>query len=404
MEKPTGKITVSRLHLLNIGRFARKSCLSKALLKGAPKLEMRNKFLYLFTVFMYSIVVASNSKSEFNGTLSILGPNTESNSRTLGLNLRYIPLVKFDISSLCDAEVSGNIFTTFDSNNIVDVTNKLEIKPYRVWLRFGTTKFEARIGLQKINFGPARILRSLMWFDQIDPRDPLQFTSGVYGLRMRYDFQNNTNISLWGLYGNKNPKGWEVFGTKDQTPEIGGRIQYPIGNSELAVSGHYRDIRQEGISENRIALDGFWDVGIGLWFESVIAHISFEDSNRIDYHSFLTLGTDYTFGIGNGITATLEHLLRSIGNRTFSANERYNTSAISLSYPVGIMDALSLFSYYDWNSEMLFNFLTWQRTYDYWTIQFSGYWINIDNMRPMNSRLVRTVESQGFQFMTIFNY
>ena len=169
--------------------------MSKALLKGAPKLEMRNKFLYLFTVFMYSIVFASNSKSEFNGTLSILGPNTESNSRTLGLNLRYIPLVKFDISSLCDAEVSGNIFTTFDSNNIVDVTNKLEIKPYRVWLRFATTKFEARIGLQKINFGPARILRSLMWFDQIDPRDPLQFTSGVYGLRMRYDFQNNTNIN-----------------------------------------------------------------------------------------------------------------------------------------------------------------------------------------------------------------
>ena len=69
---------------------------------------------------MYSIVFASNPKSEFNGTLSILGPNTESNSRTLGLNLRYIPLVKFDISSLCDAEVSGNIFTTFDSNNIVD--------------------------------------------------------------------------------------------------------------------------------------------------------------------------------------------------------------------------------------------------------------------------------------------
>ena len=68
------------------------------------------------------------------------------------------------------------------------------------------------------------------------------------------------------------------------------------------------------------------------------------------------------------------------------------------------MDTLSFFSYYDWNSEMLFNFLTWQRTYDYWTIQFSGYWTNIDNMRPMNSRLVRTVESQGFQFMTIFNY
>jgi len=54
--------------------------------------------------------------------------------------------------------------------------------------------------LQKINFGSATLFRLLMWFDRIDPRDPLKLTDGVYGLLLRYYFHNNTNIWLWGLY------------------------------------------------------------------------------------------------------------------------------------------------------------------------------------------------------------
>jgi len=354
--------------------------------------------------FVYGIVFASTSTFEYNGVLSVLGPTIESNSNTSSINIRYIPLLRFGISSRIDAEISGNIFTFLHSNDVSSTMNNLEIKPYRAWVRYGTTRFEARIGLQKINFGSARILRSLMWFDQIDPKDPLQFTSGIYGIRMRYDFQNNANIRLWGLYGNNKPKGWEIFGTKEQVPETGGRIQYPIGKAELAVSVHHRSVLQEGVTENRIALDGFWDVGIGLWFESALVHTNFEDGNGMDYQSFLTLGADYTFAIGNGITATSEHLLTSIGHSPFDGNERYNISALSLSYPVGIMDRFSFFSYYNWDSEISFSFLSWQRTYDYWMIQFSGYWTTDTNIAPMAVRSIRTIENRGLQFMTVFNY
>ena len=43
------------------------------------------------------------------------------------------------------------------------------IKPYRLWLRLSSSRFEARLGLQKINFGSATIFRPLMWFDRSIP-------------------------------------------------------------------------------------------------------------------------------------------------------------------------------------------------------------------------------------------
>ena len=69
-------------------------------------------------------------------------------------------------------------------------------------MRYSSDQFELRLGLQKINFGSASMLRPLMWFDQMDPRDPLHLTDGVWGLLARYYFLNNANIWLWGLYGN----------------------------------------------------------------------------------------------------------------------------------------------------------------------------------------------------------
>ena len=365
---------------------------------------MGNRFIYLFMTLMCSTVFASTEKVEFNGMFAGLGQTVESDSNGVNINVRYIPLLEFEISPHIDAELSGNIFTCFGSDNMSDIANSLEIKPYRAWIRCSTARFEARMGLQKINFGPARILRSLMWFDQLDPKDPLQFTDGVYGLRLRYDFQNNANIWLWGLYGNDNPKGWEIFGTTENIPETGGRIQYPIGNAELAISAHHRSVQQEGIAENRIALDGFWDVGIGLWFESALVHAGF-DEDKMDYRSFLTLGTDYTFAIGNGITATAEHLLMSIGSSSpFDSNERYGISALSLSYPFGMMGRLSFFCYYNWDSEIPFIFLSWQRTYDHWIIQFSGYWASEADTTSMAGEGMRTMGNRGLQFMTIFNY
>ncbi|MCK4930924.1 MAG: hypothetical protein KAT01_02070, partial [Candidatus Aminicenantes bacterium] len=161
------------------------------------------------------------------------------------LGFRYIPELAFETTLsekyTLDAELSLDLFGYARFSSLTDVTTDGDIDPYRLWTRFSSSQFEARVGLQKINFGSAMLFRPLMWFDRLDPRDPLQLTDGVYGLLMRYYFVNNSNIWLWGLYGNEDPKGLEVVPTKKGTVEFGGRIQAPLWTGELAFTYHHRN-------------------------------------------------------------------------------------------------------------------------------------------------------------------
>ena len=123
-----------------------------------------------------------------------------------------------------------------------------------------------------------------MWFDRIDPRDPLQLTDGVYATLARYYFLNNANVWFWFLYGNDEPKGWELLSTTKKQPEYGGRIQLPLYTGELGLSYHRRQVGPDSINfsgiagnyskleEDRIGLDGKWDIGPGVWFEEVLKH------------------------------------------------------------------------------------------------------------------------------------
>jgi len=100
--------------------------------------------------------------------------------------LRYIPTLNYQVKqkhdNLIDFEVSANIngaggFHPFDTGYADG-----KIKPYRVWARYSSRQFEIRLGLQKINFGSATMLRPLMWFDQLDPaiHCSLQMAFGAY--------------------------------------------------------------------------------------------------------------------------------------------------------------------------------------------------------------------------------
>ena len=78
-----------------------------------------------------------------------------------------------------DAELSLNIYG-YGYYNGDSMKWDGEVDLFRGWVRFSSNKLNIRVGLQKINFGSASMLRPLMWFDEIDPRDPLQLTNGVY--------------------------------------------------------------------------------------------------------------------------------------------------------------------------------------------------------------------------------
>lgn len=183
---------------------------------------------------------------EFRGQLSGWTAASRAGSSNFQLGLRYIPTLSltksFANSYGLDAEISVNTYAAATGPGMGHLGTRGKVSPYRMWLRFSTPQFEARIGLQKISFGSAMLLRPLMWFDGLDPNDPLQLTTGVYGLLLRYTFLNNANVWAWGLYGNDDLKGWETTPTQKRTPEYGGRFQFPLFKGEMALSYHHRRI------------------------------------------------------------------------------------------------------------------------------------------------------------------
>jgi len=333
--------------------------------------------------------------------------------------LRYIPdvFIEKTLNSylLADAEISLNTYATGNFHDRKNPDMEDKIKPYRLWGRFATNQFEARIGLQKINFGSAMLFRPLMWFDRIDPRDPIKLTDGVYGLLLRYYFQNNANIWLWGLYDNNDLKGWETSPTEDNGFESGGRLQVPIFTGEAGISYHHRRAdfsrlpalaalsNTNLVDENRFAIDCKLDIKIGLWIEGTIIQ---RDTNipYLKYQRMWTIGADYTFDMGNGLNVLTELFNSEKSDEIFRAGDGIQFIGSSVNYPIGLFDQVSGMHYYDWSNQDNYVLLNWQRTYDNLMLHLIGFF------NPETVRLNQTqtgsnaFAGNGFQIMVVFNH
>ena len=362
-------------------------------------------------------IAGQDDTLSFRGQLSAYTHYNSGNELPLMGGARYIPSVNYghrwNDRNLIDAEVSLNIFgnTAFRTFNSTDFSGK--IKPYRAWLRYSTHQFELRAGLQKINFGSASMIRPLMWFDQIDPRDPLKLTDGVWGLLARYYFLNNANIWVWGLYGNGNLKGWETVQTEKSIPEFGGRIQVPLPKGETALSYHHRvadgntlpDSLNAAlrIPENRIGFDAKFDMVLGWWIEASWSSFKgVEDFYR--NQEIINVGADYTFGIGNGLMVAYEHLLASADRTPFAFRNITTFSLLNISYPVSMFDNLGAIVYYDWTSNRVYNFLTWQRDFRKISLYLMGYINPGDYYIPTQNYGEMLYAGSGIQIMLVFNH
>lgn len=318
-------------------------------------------------------------------------------------------------SSRLDFEASLNIqgalhFTgnKFDSATYV-------FKPYRVWLRYAGNNWEIRGGLQKINFGTARMFRPLMWFDQMDVRDPLQLTDGVYGVLGKYFFANNLNIWLWTLMGNKNPKGFEMFGSAAAIPEIGGRIETPLGPGEMAFSTHFRKAdlhtaipavaEKTYINERRMGLDGKWDIGPGIWFEASISMFEKTDLLFFRFQDMWNAGADYTLPIGAGLNVTAEYFRLHFGDKILKEGTTVNFFGSMITYPVSIIDNVSAMVFYAKETGKFFNYISYARTYDNWNFYVIGFW-NPENNLPIGIKPGgrNLFAGKGVQLMASFNF
>jgi hypothetical protein len=328
----------------------------------------------------------SGQDFSFNGQAAGWLTVNHSGSTGFQTGIRYIPQLLFNapvskkirIDGELSADIDGNYSIQGDSSGYTEGSFKL----YRAWLRISGERFEVRAGLQKINFGSADMLRPLMWFDRVDPRDPLHLTTGVYGLLGKYYFHNNANIWLWTLYGNKETKGWETVPSNPDRPEFGGRVQLPVPRGEIAFTYHNREAMFPAnwqppltgpptFTENRYGLDTKVDLGVGVWLEGTVAQRS--DPDVPDFEKALTIGLDYTFKIGQGLDVIAENMFISDSETLLSSDNNLSFTGLSLGLPLSVITRVSAIVFYDWKNNGWYNFGNISFTFDKFIINIIGF-------------------------------
>jgi hypothetical protein len=304
-----------------------------------------------------------------------------SNQSSLEANIGYIPTLSFirelDNIRLLDIELSYQLDIMYSGDSLINNSGNF----HRCWARYSNNKMEARLGLQKIVFGPSQVLRSLSWFDTIDLKDPTGQTNGVKAFRLRW-FPSN-EVSLWS---------WAIMNDED-TLSYGGRGELSTSFGEWGLTYHQdpshsvQMIGKSNISvfgsHNRLAIDYRYDGVIGLWNESAMIK---SDNLELD---MITVGSDYTLPIGSGILIMTEAMQISRNNNNFSSSNTF--IAFMTSVQVGMFHNIMLISTLDWDENNVYNYLRWSSTFD----SFS-----INCMASINPNKM----GNNLQFMFIYNH
>lgn len=369
-------------------------------------------YIVFFLIVGFSAMIRKASAYDYQvkGQLSSWAIGSESDDGWgAQYGLRYIPeiTVEHTVSPnhIFDVEASFNGFVSHDTRNLTENT---DLDLYRLKVRWAEAKTELRLGLQKISFGPAFLLRPLQWFDRLDPRDPQHLTDGVYAALFKYTALNNANCWIWLLLGNDEPKGIDILPSDSDWPEVGGRFQFPVLHGEMAVACHTRQVDLSGYflpnyDEQRFALDGRWDIGVGLWFEAVAQH---QEIAFVSYKwlKLTTMGMDYTFGVGNGLHVLGEHMVLSAAENLPEWKENYHFSAFFVNYPVTLFDAVSYIGYHDWDQKNYAHYVNWQRTYDKLVVSLSLFRYPETSQSVFGFQPNASAAGSGLQTMVIFNH
>ena len=241
------------------------------------------------------------------------------------------------------------------SGNTLDIKKE---KSHRHWVRYSSDKLEARLGLQKIVFGPSQVLRTLSWFDTIDLEDPTGQTDGVEAFRLRY-FPSNT-VSLWG---------WAI-NSDENTLSLGGRGEFSTSLGEWGLTYHHEPSKSLKLigkgsipiigPHNRLALDYRYDGFIGFWNEGAILRSDNMDINMV------MVGADYTLPIASGILVETESML--ISNRDNTNTTSKELTAFMASMPIGMFYNFMLISTLDWDENNSYNYLRFSSLFDSFSI------------------------------------
>ena len=358
------------------------------------------RFLILAVVyFSLNIILYAQSfsmKGQFWSS-ALTNNDVPNDQSSIESTLGYIPTLSLFKNLSASQFIDVEWAYRFDRSYSADSLFNNHENHHRLWIRYSSEKIEARLGLQKIVFGPSQILRTLSWFDTIDLKDPTGQTDGVEAFRLRV-FPSNS-LSIWS---------WLINSNQD-TISFGGRAELSTGFGEWGVTYHQDPTvtpQTEGqfpviISgpHQRIALDLRYDGFIGSWMEGAFI---FSDNSEI---KMVTMGADYTLPIASGILIMTESL--TIDQKQNGSNTSQTYSAFMASMPLGMIHQIMLISQLDWDENRAYNYLRWSATYDHYSLNL------ILSLSPKRSEYNFTEEylpktlagfGAGLQFMFIYNH
>lgn len=336
------------------------------------------RYLTIFMTIMIPILCPGQEKQWdyiFKGQLSGYGSYTTSMTQsTFPTNFRYLPELNFNF-------YHGSTRLGFDLGPQASIMTKglknheSRLDPYRTVIRLDSPRDQFRLGLQKINFGPGQVLRLLQWFDEVDIKDPLSLSPGVWAAMYRRFMTARLDLRIWVVHDQETPlrKLYNPLfpDTKSKPLDLGGRMEILTGSGTIGISMHALDPLEltDTFQEMRSALDGRWDMGIGFWFESILSRTTLPGSKVITAEAVMA-GSDYTLGIGNGLYTSVEVALWFTDA---TGNHEHIASALSFTanYPVGLNDAISFYiTALDRKGEtmQLAPFAGWRHTIGNWMI------------------------------------
>ena len=374
------------------------------------------KRLWIIYLVFLPVLAQAKDSIQIRGQLSGIASYSPENRMDLFIGGRYIPELNY--------EVTLDSFRSFDFNAAAYTSGSVlfhpgdtaayttVISPYRLWGRYTNKRLEVRVGLQKIDFGSAALIRPLQWFNRIDPRDPLQLTNGVYGVLGRYYFLNNANIWLWSLYGNEDPRGFDLLGSNTDIPEFGGRVQVPVPSGELAFSYNHRTASSIGnqflpeieqIPEDKFGLDGKFDLIAGVWFEASYSKKN-KDLGSFTHQTMINLGSDYTFGLGNGIHIMAEHLIAAFDQEAFAFQNPVQVSALTMSYPLSFFDNVSAIFYQSWLGNDFTFFVNYEHQFRWFSSYVMLYYNPSTQQGIQQNELVNNFSGPGCRIMLVYNH
>ena len=362
-------------------------------------------FLFVLFISNTNIVAQSYSlKGQMWGSL-LRGDDPPIGRSNYEENWGYIPTISYKKNlannSLIDLEWAYKLGKVYAGDYNI---GKLDA-PYRLWFRYSSDRIEARLGLQKISFGPAMILRSLSWFDTIDVKDPTGQTDAVEAFRLRIFPSNSIGLWLWSINNDQD------------TLSFGGRTELSLNAGELGFTYHSdqstlpQNIGQSPVyissAHQRIAFDYRYDGYIGFWMETAGILSKSENNIRPNRFALFTVGADYTIPIGPGVLVMVENMnIREFSTVTDST-KTHNYTAFMASLPVNMLVQLMFITQVDWDNNNVYNFLRCGITYDRFSVNL------ILSSSPKRSDydvaeeyLPKTTSGfgTGVQFMLVYNH